>query len=115
TGLAAPSVFALVLGAACGRPPAPADPPPQVDPRAPDAGPTGGSAAGGGEDGGVTDAGIPERAAGASFDEDLVFLSSHGPVLVLTDPDGAKVALSAKYQARVMTSAVAASAKSLGW
>ena len=56
----------------------------------------------------------PARAP-ATFDEDLAFLNAHGETLVLTDPDGAKVALSAKYQGRVMTSAVSGSSRSLGW
>ncbi|MBX3207851.1 MAG: hypothetical protein KF764_22585 [Labilithrix sp.] len=51
----------------------------------------------------------------ASFDDDLAFLNAHGKTLVLTDPDGAQVALSALYQGRVMTSAVSASGRSLGW
>ncbi|MDF2694812.1 MAG: hypothetical protein K0S65_3195 [Labilithrix sp.] len=54
-------------------------------------------------------------AAPPSFDDDLAFLNAHGKTLVLTGPDGGKVALSALYQGRVMTSAVAASGRSLGW
>ncbi len=50
-----------------------------------------------------------------TFDEDVSFLGSHGEVLVLTDPEGGKVALSAHYQGRVMTSAVAGGRRSLGW
>ena len=56
----------------------------------------------------------PARAP-ATFDEDLAFLNAHGETLVLTDPDGGKVALSPRYQARVMTSAVSGSGRSLGW
>lgn len=56
----------------------------------------------------------PARAP-ATFDDDLAFLNAHGETLVLTDPDGGKVALSAKYQGRVMTSAVSGSGRSLGW
>jgi hypothetical protein len=52
----------------------------------------------------------------ATFDDDVAFLSSHGAdVLVLDTPSGGKLALSAKYQGRVMTSAVAAGAPSLGF
>ncbi len=56
----------------------------------------------------------PARAP-VTFDEDLAFLNAHGETLVLTDADGAKVALSPRYQGRVMTSAVAGSGRSLGW
>ena len=63
------------------------------------------------EDGPVN---TPARAP-ATFDEDLAFLNAHGKTLVLGDPDGAKVALSAQYQGRVMTSAVSGSGRSLGW
>jgi hypothetical protein len=57
----------------------------------------------------------PRAHAPASFDEDLAFLNAHGKTYTLTDPDGGKVALSALYQGRVMTSAVASSGRSLGW
>lgn len=53
--------------------------------------------------------------APASFDDDLAFLNAHGKTLVLTHPEGGKVALSAIYQGRVMTSAVSPSGRSLGW
>jgi hypothetical protein len=56
----------------------------------------------------------PARAP-ATFDEDLAFLNAHGETLVLTDPGGGKVALSALYQGRVMTSGVSGSGRSLGW
>lgn len=55
----------------------------------------------------------------ASFDEDLAFLNAHSPEqqrpIVLSDADGAKVALSALYQGRVMTSAISGAGRSLGW
>lgn len=51
----------------------------------------------------------------ASFDEDVAFLSAHGKVIVLSHPDGGKVALSPLYQGRVMTSAVSGDGRSLGW
>ena len=50
-----------------------------------------------------------------SFADDLAFLSAHGAVHVLESKTGARVALSAKYQGRVMTSAVEASGSSFGW
>lgn len=49
-----------------------------------------------------------------TFDEDTAFLKAHGDVIVLAQGD-ARIALSPKYQGRVMTSAVASSAASLGW
>jgi hypothetical protein len=54
-------------------------------------------------------------ARGATFDEDVAFLNAHGKVLVLAAPEGGKVALSALYQGRVMTSAVSGTGRSLGW
>jgi hypothetical protein len=70
----------------------------------------------------VNDAGQDEKKVNvttsqkpATFDEDVAFLQKHGEAIVLTNPEGGKVALSALYQGRVMTSAVAADAPSLGW
>src|SRR5258705_2521822 len=51
----------------------------------------------------------------ATFADDLAFLKRHAPVRVLAAPSGARVAVSATYQGRVMTSAVEASGASLGW
>ncbi len=51
----------------------------------------------------------------ASFDEDLAFLKRFGDVLVLESPEGGRVLVSAKYQGRVMTSAVSKEGRSLGW
>lgn len=51
----------------------------------------------------------------ATFADDLAFLTKHGPVHVLESPSGARVAVSAKYQGRVMTSAVDAQGRSFGW
>src|SRR5687768_11600876 len=56
-----------------------------------------------------------EVSSSPSFADDVRFLSEHGEVVVLSSPEGAKVALSAKYQGRVMTSAVSADGRSLGW
>ena len=54
--------------------------------------------------------------AGArTFEADLAFLRQHGEVHVLTAPNGARVAVSPKYQGRVMTSAVGDNEPSLGW
>jgi len=50
-----------------------------------------------------------------TFAEDLAFLEAHAPVRVLRAPSGARVAVSAAYQGRVMTSAVDAGGASLGW
>lgn len=55
------------------------------------------------------------RRAAPTFDEDVAFLNAHGKTIVLADPNGGRVALSALYQGRVMTSAVSASGRSLGW
>jgi hypothetical protein len=49
-----------------------------------------------------------------AFDDDLAFLQAHGDVIVLAEGT-ARVALSAKYQGRVMTSAVDPRGRSLGW
>jgi hypothetical protein len=49
------------------------------------------------------------------FAEEVSFLRSHGEVLVLRAPNGARVAVSPTYQGRVMTSAVAPDAPGLGW
>lgn len=50
-----------------------------------------------------------------SFAADVAFLKQHGDVLLLEAPHGARVAVSPKYQARVMTSAVSPTGSSLGW
>ena len=50
------------------------------------------------------------------FDEDVAFLSEHGAaVKVLQSAAGSRIAISGKYQARVMTSAVEAAGASLGF
>lgn len=61
---------------------------------------------------------MPSPAAQPSaktFEEDVAFLSQHGPLKVLTSPSGGRIAVSGQYQARVMTSAVAANGPSLGF
>jgi hypothetical protein len=51
----------------------------------------------------------------ASIDDDLAFLRAHDPVEVLDAPGGGVVVVSGRWQARVMTSAVAPHAASLGF
>src|SRR5262245_24542659 len=51
----------------------------------------------------------------ATYKEDIDFLEKHGKLYVLTSSSGAKVAASAQYQGRVMTSAVDLGGRSLGW
>ena len=53
--------------------------------------------------------------AAGSFEDDLAFLNAHGTTIVLESPSGGRVAVSPKYQGRVMTSAVAPGEKSLGF
>jgi hypothetical protein len=51
-----------------------------------------------------------------SFQDDVTFLSSHGAALkLLSRADGARIAVSGAYQARVMTSSVSADGASLGF
>ena len=49
------------------------------------------------------------------FADDVKFLAEHGPVIELETPEHGVLALSAKYQGRVMTSAVARDGASLGY
>lgn len=59
---------------------------------------------------------VSGRDTAPTFQEDVAFLEKHGPLHVLSAPGrGARVAVSAKYQGRVMTSAVEAAGRSLGW
>ena len=105
-------VLAAAGASACGGPePAVAPPPPTsaiasaasppviVEPRAPDA----------------SAATPPGFGASPTFADDLAFLAKHGAVHVLEAPSGGRVAVSAKYQGRVMTSAVDGAGKSFGW
>jgi len=57
----------------------------------------------------------PASAASPTFADDLAFLAKHGPIHVLESPSGGRVALSAKYQGRVMTSSVDSAGQSFGW
>lgn len=52
---------------------------------------------------------------GMTFAEDVEFLRKYGDVQVLRASGGGRVAVSAQYQARVMTSAITEDAVSLGW
>jgi hypothetical protein len=104
----------VAMGAiACGGP-EPAAVPSLTTARPHPAASTTASATGGDADGVGLAAPPPARAA-ATFADDLAFLRKHGPVHVLEGPAGARVALSAIYQARVMTSAVDADGASFGW
>ena len=64
--------------------------------------------------GSETDAADAETAP-ATFAEDVAFLNEHADVHVLEAPSGARVALSAPYQGRVMTSSIAPDGPSFGW
>ena len=57
----------------------------------------------------------PTAHAPTSFREDLAFLNAHGSPVVLGDGEGARIAISPDYQGRVMTSAIGAEGRSLGW
>ncbi|HEX8795665.1 MAG TPA: DUF6786 family protein [Polyangiaceae bacterium] len=57
----------------------------------------------------------PLPAGARSIDDDLAFLQSHAPVEVLEAPGGGRVVVSARWQARVMTSAVEPHGASLGF
>ena len=57
----------------------------------------------------------PPSSSPVSFDEDLAFLSKYGAVKVLSSANGGRIAVSGQYQARVMTSAVGAGGRSLGF
>lgn len=50
-----------------------------------------------------------------TFEDEAAFLKRFGDVLLLESPEGGRILVSAKYQGRVMTSAVAAGGQSLGW
>jgi hypothetical protein len=51
----------------------------------------------------------------ATFEEDLTFMRGHSPLHLLSSPSGGRVAVSPRWQGRVMTSAVAGAAPSLGF
>jgi len=51
----------------------------------------------------------------SNFEDDVAFLAAHGAVKVLTAESGGRIAVSPVYQGRVMTSAVGAHERSLGF
>jgi hypothetical protein len=51
----------------------------------------------------------------STFADDFRFLEAHGHAIVLQAPGGGRVAVSARYQGRVMTSSFADDGPSLGW
>ena len=51
----------------------------------------------------------------SSFEDDLAFMRGHQPLSVLSSSGGGRVAVSPGWQGRVMTSAVAPDAPSLGF
>ncbi len=101
--------FVVSAAAACGE--APVAPPPVAAPPAPPPPPSPSAVV----PGPSSNADTAPMTKPGSFEDDLAFLSSHGAVIVLSSPSGARVAVSPTYQGRVMTSAVAAGDKSLGF
>jgi hypothetical protein len=83
----------------------PAAPPPAAPPRA--------------QASAKSETATPERSSVSmpitTFASDVAFLSRFGPVKVLEAPGGGRVAVSAQYQARVMTSALEPEGRSLGF
>jgi hypothetical protein len=76
----------------------------------------GGAGAGGPSGASARNTPLPAVAPGRpTFADDVAFLSKHGPVHVLEAKGGGRVAVSAKYQGRVMTSSVEANGPSFGW
>jgi len=51
----------------------------------------------------------------ATFRDDVSFLRQHGHVEVLKGAGGGRVAVSPRYQGRVMTSGIAPDGRSFGW
>jgi hypothetical protein len=58
---------------------------------------------------------MPTPTPAASFAADLAFLQQHGQPMVIESPSGGRVIVSAQYQGRVLTSAVAPDGPSLGY
>lgn len=109
-------VSVVALGACQVNPPAPAQNPPAPAPvvsitaaaPATSAAPPLASAS-------PTPTAAPSRAV-RGFDEDVAFLAQHGAaVKVLESPSGGRIAISGKYQARVLTSALEPHGASLGF
>ena len=57
----------------------------------------------------------PPVIASHTFEQDVAFLAQHTALKVLSGPSGGRIAVSGQYQARVMTSALAAGGQSLGY
>lgn len=111
-------VLAAASASSCGGPEAAVAPSPPASTPAPpvtSVPPVVASVDAGASDGSSGASSPPAAAAAPSFADDVAFLGKHGAVHVLESPAGARVALSAKYQGRVMTSAVDAAGKSFGW
>jgi hypothetical protein len=108
--LAASASVSAVAASGCGGPDPAVAPSPQPSGALPLA-----SASGLPTSGDGAPATPPGSAASPTFADDLAFLGQHGAVHVLESPGGGRVALSAKYQGRVMTSAVDAAGQSFGW
>jgi hypothetical protein len=111
-----PAVLGLLVSS-CGAPPpgTPEASPPATAALPPSAETTTTGARDGGARGGEMSGTTPAPARPATFAEDLAFLRQHGAPIVLEAEGGARVALSAEYQGRVMTSAVEPNGRSLGW
>jgi hypothetical protein len=92
--------------------PEPASLPPPAP--APEAAPAAPAAPVAGADAAAKPAATPSKTM-PKFSEDVEFLSKHGAIKVLESPTGGRIAISGKYQARVMTSAVEATGQSLGF
>jgi hypothetical protein len=104
----------VAAASACGEPQQPAvTPTPPVATTTPVVMPPPPVASTGGDAGGAASA--PPASGAPSFADDVEFLGKHGAVHMLEAPGGGRVALSAKYQGRVMTSAVEQGGKSFGW
>ncbi len=110
-------MVAAVGMSSCNGPDAMAPTPPVTSALAPPLTTPGATASSGAVDGGGGGGGGggTPAASAATFPDDVAFLSKFGAVHVLEGKGGARVALSAKYQGRVMTSAVEASGTSFGW
>ena len=104
-------VVGLLAAAACGGP----EPAVSPAPAASSVAPVGPSAPVTAVDAGAPEASAPAASATPTFADDLAFLTKHGSVHLLSGPGGARVAVSAKYQGRVMTSAVDGAGQSFGW
>src|SRR5512133_18809 len=102
--------LASLSGCACPQPPPPTGPAGAAETSTP----TAAAAAQPAPPGSASDSEPPKPRPG-SFGDDVAFLQRHGGVITLTSPSGGVVAVSAQYQGRVMTSAVAADGQSLGY